>query len=70
MEKPSLIKLKKYQFEIMNNKGHLNDTQFPSKICRLNVNKYVKAIHCDLLKYWVHIECNHLDYIDCKYFQG
>ena len=64
-------KAKKYQFEIINSKCHLNDTQFLCKIFRLNVNKNAKAIQCDLCKYWVYIECNHLDYIDYyKYFQG
>ena len=54
----------------MNSKCHLSNIQFPCKICRLNVKKNAKAIQCDLCKYWVHIECNHLDYIDYKYFQG
>ena len=69
MEKSSLIKLKK-PFEITNSKCNLKNTQFPSKTCRLNVNKNVKAIQCDLCKYLVHIECNHVDYNDYKYFQG
>ena len=54
----------------MNSKFHLNNTQFPCKMCRLNVNKNAKAIQCDLSKCWVHIECTQLDYIDYKYFQS
>ena len=56
----------------MNSKCHLNNIQFPCKICRLNVKKNAKAIQCDLCKYWVHIECNPIcnDYIDYKHFQG
>ena len=48
----------------------MNNIQVPCKIYKLNVNKNTKAIQCDLCKYWVHIECNHLDCIDNKYFQG
>ena len=54
----------------MNSKSHLNNIQFPYKIFSLNVKKNAKGIQYDLCKYWVHIECNHLDYIDYKYFQG
>ena len=54
----------------MNSKFHLNNIQVPCKIYKLNVNKNNKAIQCDLCKYWVQIECNHLDYIDNKHFQG
>ena len=54
----------------MNGKCILKNTRFPCKMCRLNVNKNTKAIQCDLCKYWVHIQCNHLNYIDYKYFQG
>ena len=46
----------------MNSKCNLNNTQFPCKICKLNVNKNAKEIQYDLCKYWVHIECNHLNY--------
>ena len=53
----------------MNSKCHLNNIRFPCKISRLNVKKNTKAIQCDLCKSWVHIKCNHLDYIDDKYFQ-
>ena len=54
----------------MNSKCNLNNTQFSCKICKLNVNKNAKEIQYDLCKYWVHTECNHLNYIDYKYFQG
>ena len=61
----------------MNSKYNLKNTQFPFKIWRLlfkiwrlNVNENAKAIQYDLHKYWVHMECNHLHYLDYKYFQG
>ena len=54
----------------MSSKCHLNNIQLRCKICRLNVKKNARAIQCDLCKYWVHIQCNHLYYIDYKYFQG
>ena len=55
---------------MMNSKYNLKNTQVPGKIFRLNVNVNAKAIQCDLCKYLVHIECNHLNYTDHKYFQG
>ena len=54
----------------MNSKCNLKNTQFPCKIFRLDVNKNTKANQYDLCKQWVHIECDHLDFIDYKYFQG
>ena len=63
-------KASKNQFEIMNSKCNLKNTQFPCKIWRLNVKENAKAIQCELCKCWVHIECNHFNYIDYKYFQG
>ena len=54
----------------MNSKYNLKNTQVSGKIFRLNVNVNAKAIQCDLYKYLVHIECNRLNYIDHKYFQG
>ena len=44
VEKSSLMKLTKHQFEIMNSKCNLNNTQFPCKICRLDANKNVEVI--------------------------
>ena len=51
----------------MNNKCNLKNPQFP---CALNVNENVEAIQFSLCKFWVHIECNYLNFIDYKYFQS
>ena len=45
-------------------------TKFPSKLCPKNVSDNDNAILCDLCQTWVHIKCNHLNYIDYKYLQG
>ena len=43
---------------------------FPCKIRSNNVTNNDDAILCDLCQAWVHIKCNHLNYIDYKYLQG
>ena len=45
-------------------------TKFPCKLCPKNVSDNDNAILCDLYQTWVHIKCNHLNYIDYKYLQG
>ena len=44
--------------------------KFPCKLCPKNVSDNDHAILCDLCQIWVHIKCNHLNYIDYKYLQG
>ena len=44
--------------------------KFPFKLCPKNVSDNDNAILCDLRQTWVHIKCNHLNYIDYKYLQG
>ena len=55
---------------MMNSKCYLKSTQFPCRICRLNVKENAKVIQCDLRNYGVYIECNHPKNIGYKYFQG
>ena len=43
---------------------------FPCKLCPKNVTDNDNAILCDLCQTWVHIKCNHLNYMDYKYLQG
>ena len=45
-------------------------TTFPCKLCPKNVRDNDNAILCDLCQTWVHIKCDHLNYIDYKYLQG
>ena len=45
-------------------------TKFPCKLCPKNVSDNDNAILRDLCQTWVHIKCNHLNYIDYKYLQG
>ena len=42
---------------------------FPCKLCPKNVTDNDNAILCDLCQTWVHIKCNHLNYMDYKYLQ-
>ena len=44
--------------------------KFPCKLCPKNVSDNDNAILCGLCQTWVHIKCNHLNYIDYKYLQG
>ena len=37
------------------------------QVCPKNVSDNDYAILCDLCQIWVHIKCNHMNYIDCKY---
>ena len=39
-------------------------TKFPSKLCPKNVSDNDNAILCHLCQTWVHIKCNHLNYVD------
>ena len=45
-------------------------TKFPCKFCPKNVIDNDNAILCDLCQTWVHIKCNHINYIVYKNFQG
>ena len=42
----------------------------PCKLCPKNVTDNDNAILCNLCQTWVHIKCNHLNYMDYKYLQG
>ena len=42
---------------------------FPCKLCPKNVSDNDNAILCNLCQTWVHIKCNHLNYMDYKYIQ-
>ena len=44
-------------------------TKRPCKLCPKNVSDNNKAILCDLCQTWIHIKCNHLNYIDCQYLR-
>ena len=44
-------------------------TKFPCKFCSKNVCENDNANLCDLCQTWVHIKCNHLNYIEYKYLQ-
>ena len=46
------------------------EPKFPCKLCLKNVTDNDNAIWCDLCQTWVHIKCNHLNYMDYKYQQG
>ena len=35
-----------------------------------NVNDNDRAIQCEFCNYWFHINCNNLNYIDCKFLQN
>ena len=39
-------------------------TKCPCKLCPKNVSDNDNVILCDLCQTWVHIKCNHLNYID------
>ena len=45
-------------------------TKFPCRICVKNVHDNDKAVQCDLCELWIHIKCNNLNYLDCKYLQN
>ena len=45
-------------------------TRFPCKLCPKNVSNNDNAILYDLCQTWVHIKCNHFNYIGYKYLQG
>ena len=55
----------------MNSKSYLNNIQSPCKICSLNGKKMPKQFNVTYVNTgFTFIECNHLNYIDYKYFQG
>ena len=56
-----------------NNSSSINkqgEPIFPCKLCPKNVTDNDNAILCDLCQTWVHIKCNHLNYMDYKYLHG
>ena len=49
---------------------NVNAVGYPCKICHVNVNNKDSAAQCDICQSWVHIKCNKLNHVDCKYLQG
>ena len=47
-----------------------SSTNFPCKVYGKNVNDNDQAMQCDLCNYWIHINCNNLNYIDYKFLQN
>ena len=43
---------------------------FPCKLCPKSVTDNDNVILYDLCQTWVHIKCNHLNYMDYKYLEG
>ena len=43
---------------------------FPCKVCGKNINDDDPAIQCELCNYWIHINCNNLNYNDYKSLQN
>ena len=53
-----------------NNSSSINkqgEPIFPCKLCPKNVTDNDNGILCDLYQTWVHIKCNHLNYMDYIY---
>ena len=46
-----------------------NSNIFPYKICNIDLNNKDRAVQCDTCQFWIHTECNKLNYIDYKYLQ-
>ena len=42
----------------------------PCKVCGKYVNDNDRSIQCELYNYWIHINCNNLNYIDYKFLQN
>ena len=57
-------------FKNNNSSSKKGESIFPCKICPKNVTDNGDAILRDLCQTWVHIKCNHLNYINYKYLQG
>ena len=53
--------------KLLNSNISMKNTQLTCKTFRLIVNENTDAIQWDLCKYWVYIECNHLNYKDEYY---
>ena len=49
---------------------NVNYSKRPFKICAKNVHVKGKAVQCDLCEFWIHIECNNLNYLDYRYLQN
>ena len=49
---------------------NVNNTVYPCKIFHVNVSNKDSAAQCDICQSWVHVNCNKLNHIDCKYLQG
>ena len=46
-----------------------NHIVFPCRACNKNVHVNDHAIQCDLCNFWIHIQCNNLNYVDYIYLQ-
>ena len=49
---------------------NVNYPKFPCRICAKNVYDKDKAAQCDICKFWIHIKCNNLNYLDYRYLQN
>ena len=49
---------------------YVNNIVYPCKICHVNFNNKDSGAQCDICESWVHVKCNKLNHIDCKYLQG
>ena len=48
----------------------ISSINFPCKVCGKDVNANDQTIQCDLYSYWIHVNCNNLNYIDYKFLQN
>ena len=62
-----LIKVNSKNNSSINKQG---EPIFACKLCPKNVTDNDNAILCNLCQTWVHIKCNHYNYMDYKYLQG
>ena len=43
---------------------------FPASVWHKSIGNKENSIFCDLCKLWVHIKCNHINYVDYQYLSG
>ena len=53
-----------------NNSSNKGKPIFFSQQCPKNATCNDNAVLCDLCPTWLHIKCNHLNYLDYKYLHG
>ena len=53
-----------------NNNSKKRESVFPCKLWPKNVSDNDYTISYDLCQKWVHIKCNHINFIEYKYLQG